>query len=188
MNGRSFFRRFGGLLNIIATCICILPRGIRVFLLKIFRNTDGNVGFLIRYLLVKKLAKSCGDNIVIKPYVVLQRIENLSLGNNVSIHHFSYIDAEGEISIGDDVSIAHSSSILSSNHVWKDASMPIKYNPVEYSRVVIEDDVWIGCGCRVLAGTHIHKHSVVAAGAVVNKNIESHTVVGGVPARVLKRI
>ena len=51
-------------MNIIAICICILPRGIRVFMLKIFRNTDGNVGFLIRYLLVKKLAKSCGDNVV----------------------------------------------------------------------------------------------------------------------------
>lgn len=188
MNGRNFFKKFGRYLNIIAVCICILPRGFRKLLLKFFRNTDGNVGSLIRYLLVKKLAKSCGDNVVIKPYVILKRIENLSLGNNVSIHHFSYIDAEGQISIGNDVSIAHNSSILSSNHVWKDASMPIKYNPVEYGLVIIEDDVWIGCGCRILAGTHIHKHSVVAAGAVVNKNVESHTVVGGVPNRELKKI
>lgn len=188
MNGRSFFKRFGRLLNALALFIGILPRWFRVWMLKLFRDTDGNIGILIRYVLVKKLAKSCGDNVGIKPYVVLQRLENLSLGNNVSIHHFSYIDAEGEVSIGNDVSIAHNSSILSSNHVWKDASMPIKYNPVEYSPVVIEDDVWIGCGCRILAGIHVKKHSVVAAGAVVNKDVESHTVVGGVPAKVLKNI
>lgn len=188
MNGRLFFKRFGRLLNYVALCMGILPRGFRVWLLRFFRNTDGYFGLLIRYILVKTLAKTCGNNVVIKPYVVLLRLENLSLGNNVSIHHFAYLDAEGGISLGNNVSIAHSSSILSSNHVWDNPSLAIKYNHLEYMPVVIDDDVWIGCGCRVLAGTHILGHSVVAAGAVVNKNVESNTVVGGVPARVLKYI
>ena len=188
MNGRQLFKKFGRLIDGISSVIAILPRGFRLWLLKFFRNTDGNIGATLRYILVKKLAKSCGSNVGIKPYVVLQRLENLSLGDNVSIHHFCYIDAEGGVKIGNDVSIAHNSSILSSNHVWDNPELPIKYNPVKYAEVFIDDDVWIGCGCRILAGTHIRSHSVVAAGAVVNKNVEAHTVVGGVPAKLIKNI
>lgn len=92
----------------------------------------------------------------------------------------------GGIEIGNDVSIAHQTSILSANHTWEDESIPIKYNAVAFQPVHIENDVWIGCGCRILCGVKIHSRSVVAAGAVVCKDVESHTAVGGVPARVLK--
>lgn len=90
--------------------------------------------------------------------------------------------------LSDNVSIAHSTSILSVNHTWDDATNPIKYNPVERSAVMIENDVWIGCGCRILAGVTVHTRSVVAAGAVVTKDVPSNVLVGGVPSKIIKSI
>lgn len=59
----------------------------------------------------------------------------------------------------------------------------MKLAPVE-----IENDVWIGCGVRIMAGVTIHKRSIVAAGAVVTKDIDSGSLVGGVPAKMIKEI
>ena len=99
-----------------------------------------------------------------------------------------YIDGAGGIEIGNDVSIAHSSSILSTNHTWNDVTVPIKYNKETFSKVTIENDVWIGCGCRILAGVTLHERSVIAAGAVVTSTVESNSVYGGIPAKLIKKI
>ena len=99
-----------------------------------------------------------------------------------------YIDGYGGLTIGNNVSIAHATSVLTTNHTWADTSIPIKYNPETLGPVVIEDDVWLGAGVRVLAGITIAKRAIVAAGAVVNKNVQSNCIVGGIPARVIKNI
>src|SRR5690606_10684526 len=103
-------------------------------------------------------------------------------------HSNCYIDANGEVEIGNNVSIAHNSTILSTNHDWSDITVPIKYNPVTYGKVLISNDVWVGCGCRILAGVHIQSRSIIAAGAVVNKNVSPKTIVGGVPAKLIKQL
>ena len=54
--------------------------------------------------------------------------------------------------------------------------------------VIIEDNVWIGCRCIILKGVRIGKGAIVAAGAIVTKDVPSYTIVGGVPARVLREI
>jgi acetyltransferase-like isoleucine patch superfamily enzyme len=77
---------------------------------------------------------------------------------------------------------------MSTNHSWSDSTLTIRDNPVSASEVSIDDDVWIGCGSRILAGVHIGTRSVVAAGAVVTQNVPSYIVVGGVPARTIKQI
>ena len=66
--------------------------------------------------------------------------------------------------------------------------MPIKYNPSVCSPIVVNDDVWIGCGCRILAGVEIGDRVVIAAGAVVNKNVERNSLYAGVPAKKIKSI
>lgn len=112
----------------------------------------------------------------------------MTLKSNISIHPFCYMDAEGKISIGNNVSIAHHISILSSNHTWDDLSLPIQYNPMKKGKVIIEDDVWVGCGVRILSEVMVKSRSIIAAGSIVNKDVQSNTIVGGNSAKVLKNM
>lgn len=61
--------------------------------------------------------------------------------------------------------------------------MPIKYNPVDPKRIIIENDVWIAAGVRVLGGVTINKRNVIGAGAIVNKSTEENCVYVGVPIK-----
>lgn len=188
MSGRDLFKRFNFIVSISVSIFSILPKSIRKWLYRLCRNISGNFGVFIRYVLLKKLIKNCGENVSIREMVIIKDFDNLEIGNNVSIHPFCYIDAHGGILIADDVSIAHGSSILSTNHTWENENIPIKYNVITKGKVIIDNDVWIGCGCRILAGVTIHSRAVVAAGAVVTKDVYKNTVVAGVPAKVIKNI
>ncbi|MCC8036007.1 MAG: acyltransferase [Rikenellaceae bacterium] len=130
----------------------------------------------------------CGRNVKIADGVRILNWQNLDIGDNVSINTGCYIDAAGGIIIGNNVSIAHHSTILSSTHTWDDISLPIKYNPIVLGRTVICDDVWIGCACRIIAGVTINSRSVIASGAVVNRDIDSNSVYAGIPAKKIKGI
>ena len=99
-----------------------------------------------------------------------------------------YLDGCGGISIGDNVSIAHNTSLISFNHTHKQKNIPIKYNPIECGHIYIERDVWIGCGTRILSGVSIGTRAIVAAGSVVNKNVEEFSIYGGVPSKLIKYI
>ena len=106
-----------------------------------------------------------------------------------------YIDGCGGIEIGDNVSIAHSTSIVSFNHTYEKVDIPIKYNPISCGYIYIYNDfcsvyndVWIGCGVRILSGVTIGNRSIVAAGSVVTANVTPYTLVGGIPAKFIKQI
>ncbi|MDH0673401.1 acyltransferase [Empedobacter sp. GD03861] len=186
--GREKFRKNKIVINFIAIFFSIFGKGINKKLLNIFRNLNGKIGILLRYVLLKNISKKIGDNVSIQPGCFLFHTENLEIGDNVSIHPMCYIDAEGGILIKDNVSIAHSSTLIAANHSWSDESLPIKYNKLILSPIIIEEDVWIGCGVRILAGVKISNRSIVAAGAVVNKSFDERSLIGGVPAKLLKTI
>lgn len=188
MTGREVFSKFGKIINLFARFISLLPRTFRKWLLRVNRNTGGSFGVLIRYILVKYLSNECGENVCIRQYVILENLDRISFGNNVSIHPFCYLDGKGIIEIKNDVSIAHGCSVLSMNHTWSLPNIPTKYNPISLQKVVISENVWIGCGSRILAGIHIGEGAIVAAGAVVTKNVEAYEIVGGVPAQHIKFI
>jgi acetyltransferase-like isoleucine patch superfamily enzyme len=187
-SGREIFEKFKVLIWILVKLFSIFSKNINQILFKLFRNTNGKFGILFRYIILKNISKEIGKNVSIHPGVFLFGFDKLIIGDNVSIHPMCYIDATGGISIGDNVSIAHSCSILSTDHTWKDSSIPIKYNSITKGFVKINEDVWIGCGCRILSGVKISKRSIIAAGSVVTKNIESNTVNAGVPSKVIKNI
>lgn len=186
--GRAQFKSFKPVIMIIAAIIGFLPRFLRILFLRILRNVDGRLGLALRYVFVRSLAKSCGDNVSIKAGVFLLNVDEIEFGNNVSVHPMCYLDGSGGISISDNVSIAHGCSILSTNHTWELAGVPIKYNPEVRAPVRIENDVWVGCGVRILAGSVIGPRSVVAAGAVVTKSFPGGSIYGGVPAKEIKRL
>ena len=90
--------------------------------------------------------------------------------------------------IGDNVSIAHLCSIITFEHTWDNVDVPIKYNPVNYAGVEIGQDVWLGCGAKVLSGAIIGSRVVVAAGSVVKGKCSNFTLYAGAPARAIKSI
>lgn len=150
------------------------------------RKTTGKKGLLLRYILLKSLAKSCGDNVSIFENVYIYSPENIEFGDNVSIHPMCYLEGQGGIRISNDVSIAHSTSILSTTHNMDDNDIPIKDQGVTEKQVIIHDNVWLGCKVTVLCGTEISSGSVVGANSVVTKNIEQDSVYAGTPARKIR--
>ena len=187
MSGRELFKKYSTQIRLLARIVSALPKKYRKKRLEVLREKNGSVAMLRRYLLVKSMAKHCGDNVAIFPGVYFQNIEGLSIGNNVSIHQMCYIDAEGGITIGDDVSIAHRSTILSSNHIYSNSQEPIKYQGMNLKETIINNNVWIGCGCTILAGVTIQSGSVVGANSLVTKDVQKDMIVGGSPAHVIKK-
>lgn len=165
-----------------------LPKSICNVLWELSMVSDDLVAIAYRGLYLKKYAKEVGTNIYIGKFVVLKNIQNLSVGNNVSIHSFNYIDAYGGIDIGNNVSIANHSTLISSDHTWNDKHKPIKYNKVKPKKIIIEDDVWIASGVRVLGGSIIKNRCIIGAGAVVNKKTEPNSLYVGVPIKKIKEV
>jgi len=166
----------------------LLPRVFSEFLFAVLRNMPTRLGVAARYVIIRRLARSCGRNVFIGESVFLYFTRELVIADNVSIHPMCYINARGGVTIGTNVSMAHSCSVLSTEHSYDDASGPIKYGEIKFAPVLIESDVWVGCGVRILAGTTIGSRSILAAGCVVTRDVPPSVIVGGVPAKVIKTI
>lgn len=109
--------------------------------------------------------------------------EGLVIGEGSAIGALSWIGASGFVEIGRDVLVGPRVTILPENHVFVDTDLPIKAQGVAREGVVIEDDCWIGAGATLLAGVRVGRGAVVAAGAVVTRDVPPLAIVGGVPAR-----
>lgn len=188
MNGRVFFTRLGWMISAVSRIFGLTPFAVRKFFYNALKSFDGNFSSLVRYMLLKSSFKQCGNNVFIGPNVIIKNISSISLGSNISIHANCYLDALGNICIEDNVSIAHNSSLISFEHTWDDSETPIKYNPIKASPIHVKSDVWIGCGVRILSGVTINSRSVIAAGAVVTKDVPSNSLVAGVPAKFIKSL
>ena len=94
----------------------------------------------------------------------------------------------GPVCIGHHVNLAQGITVTALNHNFQDAMRRIDEQGVSTRPVIIGDDVWIGANAVILPGVTIGSHAVIAAGAVVTKDVPSQTVVGGVPARVIREI
>jgi acetyltransferase-like isoleucine patch superfamily enzyme len=93
----------------------------------------------------------------------------------------------GPVTIGTDVIIAQHVVVSGLNHSYEDVSRSIREQPVITRPIVIEDECWIGANVVITAGVTIGRHSVVAGGSVVTRDVPPYSVVGGNPARLLKR-
>ena len=112
----------------------------------------------------------------------------IRIGKDSLIGEYNVIRGQGGVTIGNRVYTSPFTQILAVNHVFADPGRPFIDQGITAEGIIIEDDVWIGAGAIITDGVRIGKGSVVAAGAVVTANVEPHTVVAGVPARVIRVI
>lgn len=112
----------------------------------------------------------------------------IRIGKDSLIGEYSVIRGQGGVTIGDRVYTSPFTQIIAVNHVFDDPKQSFVEQGITAQGIVIEDDVWLGSGAIITDGVHIGKGAVVAAGAVVTKDVPPHTVVGGVPARLIREI
>lgn len=126
-----------------------------------------------------------GSNVLIERGVYFGTGEQLSIGDGSGLGVNAH--CVGPITIGRDVMMAWDVIILTQNHVTEDVEQPMRcQGSLPRRPVVIEDDVWIGARVIILPGVVVHRGSILAAGAVVTKDVPAYAVVGGNPSRVIK--
>lgn len=111
----------------------------------------------------------------------------LVIGDRSVIGMRSGIVAHESITIGDDVWFGQEIYVTDANHGYSDPATPPGKQLGDHTPVVIGDGCWIGHGSVILAGVHLGRNVVVAAGSVVRSSFPDHSVIGGVPARLIRR-
>ena len=130
---------------------------------------------------------SLGDYSVIESYSCINNaVGDVIIGNHTRVGLHNTII--GPVTIGDHVNLAQGITVTALNHNFADSDKRIDEQGVSTNPVVIEDDIWIGANAVVLPGVTIGHHSVVAAGAVVTKDVPPHSLVAGVPAKIIKQL
>jgi len=130
------------------------------------------------------IGKKVDDTFFIIPPFYSDFGENINIGKNVFINHACTFMDRGGITLEDNVLIGPKVNLITTNH-------PI--NPAERratisNPIVIKKGAWIGVGATILPGVTIGENSIVAAGAVVSKDVPDNVIIGGIPAKFIKSI
>jgi acetyltransferase-like isoleucine patch superfamily enzyme len=110
----------------------------------------------------------------------------VKIGNNVGIGEYAYLGGAGGLKIGDDCIIGQYFSCHPENHVVTNIHMEIRHQGVTRKGISIGKNCWIGSKVTILDGVEIGEGCIVAAGAVVTKSFPENSIIGGVPAKLLK--
>ena len=130
---------------------------------------------------------SLGDYSVIESFACINNaVGDVMIGDHTRIGLHNTII--GPVEIGSHVNLAQGITVTALNHNFDDTQKRIDEQGVSTNPVTIEDDVWVGANAVILPGVTIGNHCVVAAGAVVTKDVPPHSLVAGVPAKVIKNI
>ena len=142
-----------------------------------------------RYEILKELLGECHEDTIIEPPFRCDEGPNLFIGKHFYANYNLVVLDFDKITIGNNVMFGPNVTLSSATHNVdyrirnKNDEMDIMGAPI-----VIEDNVWLGANVVVMPGVTIGKHSVVAAGSVVTKDVPPDTIVGGVPAKVIKKL
>jgi galactoside O-acetyltransferase len=191
--------------------ISLIKRELRDWLEFFVRYIPGKVGFFTRELYLKTRISSpfennrfeCGirfdypRNIEfgsnsyfgIDCKIYASEYSNIKIGSNVTFNSNVMINArgKGKIIIGDEVLIGPNAVLRSNNHSYEKIDEPIISQGMTEGEIIIEDNVWIGSNCVILPNCRIGKGAIIAAGAVVTADVETNCIVGGIPAKFIKR-
>jgi acetyltransferase-like isoleucine patch superfamily enzyme len=140
-------------------------------------------------LILKRYGANIGSNCVIETGQVFhncKKYSNLNIGNNCHIGKNCFFDLRGEITIKDNVVISMQCTFIT--HTDLSNSFLSKYYSSVSGKIFIDHDSYLGANSTLLMNTSIGNNVLIAAGSVVNKNVNSNSMVGGVPARLIKKI
>lgn len=134
-----------------------------------------------------------GDNVSIGAFsriVVSTSLNNIgegiTIGNNVGIGEFAYLGGAGGLTIGDECIVGQYWSCHPENHNYEDITTSIRHQGVSRKGIKIGKNCWIGSKVTILDGVNIGDGSIIAAGSVVTKSFPENSIIGGVPAKLLK--
>lgn len=184
--------------------------------LKIYKKIKGLNIKLKNYFIFKKLGGYKSGSVIFKN-VKIKNPHSIFLGNNVGIGENTFlgpvieyagivynpkiiigdgtwvgincsIAAINKVEIGKNVLFAGSVHITDHSHGYEDISKPIAPQTlITKGPVIIDDNCWLGFGCEILSGVHIGEHCIVAARAVVTKDVPAYSIVAGNPAKIVKQ-
>ena len=132
-----------------------------------------------------------GENTFIRSFAMLNAgppCGYIKIGKSSSIGQSSIIYGHGGVEIGDNVMIAGQCFIVASNHNFDQPDLPMNEQGHSAIGISIGNNVWLGAGCKILDGVTIGEGSVIAANAVVNKNVDSGSIIGGIPGKVIGQL
>ncbi len=118
--------------------------------------------------------------------VIRELGEGLTIGDNVGIAQNCFIQVRGKVAIGSNIMFGPGVSIFSENHGYENSDLPMIAQQTNRLGVELGDDIWIGSGAKILDGVKLGKGCIVAAGAVVTQSFPDGSVIGGIPARLLR--
>lgn len=136
----------------------------------------------------------CGDNVTIGSFAIIKPSSyygnrlgiGLQIGDNSNIGPYCYVGCSGRVVIGDNVLVGQRVNFAAENHIFEDVTRPIRDQGVRLDPIIIEDECWIGGSSIILGGVTVGKGAIVAAGAVVTRDVSPYSIVGGVPAQVMR--
>jgi len=148
----------------------------------------GVIGWYIHDHVAPRARMEIAGNPRIHPTASLRCGENIYLGKNSHINQYCCIWASrnSKIMLGDNLLMGPGVKIFSSNHGSK-MGVPMNVQPPIERDIIIGNDVWLGANAVVVAGVTIGDGAIVAAGSVVTKDMPAYTIVGGIPAKPLKK-
>lgn len=152
--------------------------------IKMKLNTEYHTEEEIREIFAELTSGPVNETLRLVPPFHTDCGKNIHIGENVFINSNCSMQDQGGIYIGDNVFIGHNACILTLNHDFN----PEKRAYLHPSPVHIEKGAWLGSNVTVLPGIRIGENAVVAAGAVVTKDVADNTIVAGVPAKFIRRI
>ena len=142
----------------------------------------------LRRILAKRVFKRCGEDVVIHHNVLFNSGRNIELGDGVFLNRDVMLDDRAPLVIGDYAGLSAGVVVETHSHVYDDFSVPLLHGGRISAPVHIGSNTLLGYKVAVMAGVNIGDRCIVASNSVVTKDVPDRTIVGGVPAKVIKTI